>query len=121
MIKQDLNKFKIKDIYSLLFFALYKLKDVPEYSTLSELAFVLDKDNLLMFLEYFGGTTIKIPTVREFKLMLNCLLLYEYVNLENIEFSKAISLLDKDIFQTKEIKEAYTALCDVLSNYQFKD
>lgn len=120
MIREEIEKLNVKDIYSLILFALYKMKDIPEYSTLSELAYILDKNSLLNFLEYFGGMEIKVPTLREFKLVLNSLLLYEYVNLENIEFNKALKLLDKDEFQLREIREIYRSLSDILDKYNFK-
>ena len=66
-VKKTYENLKSQDIYSLVLFCLYKLKDVPEYSSLSELAFVMDKDNLLNFCEYFGGQTIKVPTIQELK------------------------------------------------------
>ena len=36
MIRDDLAKLSDNDIYSLILFALYKIKNIPEYSTLSE-------------------------------------------------------------------------------------
>ncbi len=96
MNKKDFEQLKEKDIYSLLLFALYKLKEIPEYSTISELSYILDKDNLLTLLTYYGGMTIRIPTLREFKLVLNALLLYEYVHLEGIDFEKALVKLRKE-------------------------
>lgn len=120
MIREDIEKLEVKDIYSLILFALYKIKDIPEYSTISELAYILDKDSLLNFLEYFGGMQLRVPTLREFKLVLNSLLLYEYVNIEGIEFNKALKLLDKDEYQLREIRSVYYSLSDILSKYNFK-
>ena len=42
-IKTELEKLKSVDIYSLLMFVLFKVKDVKEYSTMSELCYLLDK------------------------------------------------------------------------------
>ena len=77
-IKEEVNKLKSQDIYSLMLFALFKLKDVPEYSSLSELVYILDKDSLLKLCEYFGGMTIKIPTIKELESMVYLLLLYQF-------------------------------------------
>ena len=44
---QTLNK---TDVYSLLLFTLYKMHDIDEYSSLSELCYVLDNDNLIKLL-----------------------------------------------------------------------
>lgn len=119
MNKKDLEQLKEKDIYSLLLFALYKLKEIPEYSTISELSYILDKDNLLTFLTYYGGMTIRIPTLREFKLVLSALLLYEYVHLEGIDFEKAFVKLRKEDWQLKEIRKIYEPLCKILDKYEF--
>ena len=61
IITKGLNNLKEQDWYSMALFCLYKLIEVPEYSSLGELPYVLDKENLLNLCEYFGGQTIKIP------------------------------------------------------------
>lgn len=119
-IKQALDELKQPDVYSLILFTLYKVKDIPEYSTLSELIYILEKDSLLNFIRYYGGTTIRVPTMDELRLVVNSLLLYEYVNLEHMEFEKAIEKLDKTKGQIEEIKLYYSKVCNVLENYSFK-
>ena len=111
----------LTDVYSLLLFALFKLKDDPEYSSISEMAYVLDGKHLFNFLEYFGGTTIKVPTLAEFKVVIESLLLYQYVNIEKIEFNQAVKLLDIPEEATlKEIKTCYAKMVDLLHDYEFK-
>lgn len=118
--KEKLNSMKVDDVYSLIMFALFKLKDVPEYSSLSELAYVLDGKRLFSFLEYFGGTTIRVPTLSELKTITEALLLYQYVNIEEIEFGQAIKLLDvNEETSVKEIKSCYAKLVDLLHDYEF--
>jgi hypothetical protein len=72
-IKTELNNLKNMDIYSLLLFTLYQCRKSDEYSSLSELAYILDKQNLLNLCEYFGGLTIQIPTIDELESLLNSL------------------------------------------------
>lgn len=120
LIKEELDSLKVTDIYSLILFALYKMRDIPEYSTLSELAYILDKNSLLKFFDYFGGLTIKVPTLKDFKLVINGLLLYQYVNIDGIEYAQALKQLDKSEYQLKEIKAIYQSLCDILDKYDFK-
>ena len=86
-INKELNNLKSTNIYSLMLFAMYKLINIPEYSTLSELVYILNKDDFLNLCEYFGGTTIKIPTIHELKSLTYALLLYQYVNIDNIEYN----------------------------------
>ena len=62
-IKNELQKLHNIDIWSLMLFVLYNYQKVPEYSSISELAYILDERNLLKLCEYFGGQTIKIPTI----------------------------------------------------------
>ena len=97
-INKELNKLKEPDIWGFMLFALYKVKDVPEYSSISELSYILDKPNLLRLCEYFGGCTITIPTVEELELMLYGLLLYQYVEIDKLEFSDAFALMKNSNF-----------------------
>lgn len=114
---QNLSK---NDIYSLMLFTLFKLKDDPKYSTLSELCYILDGDNLTRFLKYFGGLTIKIPTIRDMRLLTQSLLLYQYVNIdENADFKKALEAVCGDEFTADEVKESYSKLLEVVSEYSF--
>lgn len=118
-IKNELNKLKTSDIYSLLLFALYKMRGIPEYSTLSELAYTLDKDNLLNLCEYFGGLTLKIPTIDDLENMVDALLLYQYVDIDNIPYSEATAKLGFESNKLREVKKNYKAVKKVLSEYSF--
>lgn len=119
-IKDSVESLKETDIYSLMLFALYKMRDIPEYSVLSELPFVLDKENLLSFLECFGGMTITIPTANELKIMINALLLYQLVDVENKDYDKSLNSLDIKTFSRKDIEVCYVKLKTILENYNFK-
>ena len=118
-IKNNLEKLKERDIMSLLMFCLYKLADIPEYSSLSELCYVLDKNNLYNLCEFFGGQTIKIPTLDELEYLLYALLLYQYVNIEGKSYDEAISLIGHDSTELRDVKKGYRSLCNVLRNYSF--
>ena len=93
-LKSEIDTLKNKDIYSLMLFILFKLRDLPEYSTLSELIYILNKDEFLKLCEYFGGLTIKIPTIEELENLVNVLLLYKYINIDNMEQEEAEKLLN---------------------------
>ena len=81
-IRKELDNLKMTDTFSLILFVLYKIRDVEEYSTISELAYILDKDALLDLCEYFGGMSIKIPSIDELESIINSLLLYQYINID---------------------------------------
>ena len=119
-IEKALNELDKTDVYSMILFALYKLREVPDYLTLSEFSYILDNKSLLNFLDYYGGMTLTVPTKKDFDVVINALLLYQDVNIENIEFSKALRSINKQENDIDEIKKAYFKLCDVLKNYEFK-
>ena len=118
-IVESLNALNKTDAYSLLLFTLYKMNNLPEYSTLSELCYILDGDNLSKFLSYFGGMTIKVPTLRDMRLMLQGLLLYQYVNIEEGDYNEALKAL-VDEFSEDEIKTVYNKIVEVTKEYDFR-
>ena len=118
-VKASLNKLNKQDTYSMVMFALYKLKDDPNYSVLSELAYVLDNDNLAKVLTYFGGMTIRIPTLREFRLVLQAMILYYYVNLDNGSMDEALTTLCGEEFKKEELLETYQTVVSVVEDYEF--
>lgn len=116
-IKEELEKLHEPDLWSLLLFALFKLKDIPEYSSISELAYILDRKNLLKLCEYFGGSVIQIPTIEELELMVYGLLVYQYVNIESMSIEDAMNLVSRDSTDLRKIRAAYTKIRDTLSDY----
>ena len=120
--KEKLASMKMTDVYSLILFAIFKMKEIPEYSTISELSYVLDGNSLFNFLEYFGGTTIKVPTLSEFKVVVESLLLYQYVNVEGMNYNQAVKLLDLSSagVTIREVKSCYSKLVNILNEYELK-
>lgn len=118
-IKKSLTTLKEMDLYSLALFSLYKLVGIPEYSSLSELVYILDKDNLLNLCEYFGGQTIKIPTIDELTSLVHSLLLYQYVRVEKMPYEEAVKLIGHESKDLRRVKSNYHSLCKVLDNYSF--
>lgn len=119
-IKQEVLRLKQTDFYSLILFVLFKLKDIPEYSTLSELAYVLDKDNLLKLCEFFGGTVIKIPTINELESVVYSLTLYQYINIEGKTMKEALDLIGKpsDV-SLSTIKSDYLKISGMMEEFSF--
>lgn len=118
-ISKGLNNLKERDFYSLSLFVLYKLIGVPEYSSLSELPYVLDKENLLNLCEYFGGQTIRIPTTSELESLVYSLLLYQYVKVERMEYDEAIKLIGHESKDLRAVKANFRKLSEVLKDYAF--
>lgn len=120
--RKDISALRSVDVYSLVLFTLFQMKQVPEYATLSELAYVLDKQNLLYLLEYFGGMTITIPTKEELQLVINTLLVYQYVKVEKMSYQKALNMLvNVPKGQYKQIELLYGKVCEVLDKYYIND
>ena len=120
-ITQMIRQLKKDDIYSLMLFTLYKLRDIPDYLTLSELSYILSDDNIARFLSYFGGMTLRIPTSKDMRLITKALLVYEFVNVEEQDFGKALLEVSDDEFSKDEIKNAYLKVMEVMDNYEFGD
>lgn len=116
-IREELKNLKTADVFSLLLFVLYKIRDIKEYSTISELAYVLDKENLMKLCEYFGGMTITIPTIDELENVINSLLLYQYVDIDGYTYNEAVKEIGFDTTELRKIKSEYNKISAVLDNY----
>ena len=99
-------------------FVMYKMRDIPEYRTLSELVYIFDKPSFLRLCEYFGGKTIKIPTLDELEVVLYCLLIYEDVR-AGADFEKRLNELPVTAQTKKDIEKAYGEMAEVLRDYEF--
>lgn len=119
LIKNNINRLKESDIWSLILFAVFKLREAPEYTSLSELIYILDKDCLLRLCEYFGGQTITIPTISELEEMIYGLLLYNFIAVEKLSETEAFEKLPQHALDKKQIKHAYLKIKDVLESYEF--
>lgn len=118
-ISNELNNLKETDLWSLILFALFKVREIPEFASLSELAYVLDKKNLLNLCALFGGMTITIPTINDLELMLYSLLLYEYIDVKHYSMDEALDMLDQDNIDYRDIKKNYLKVRDLLNQYSF--
>lgn len=119
-IKDELNNLKTNDLYSLILFVLYKLRNVSEYSGISELAYVLDEENFLNLCEYFGGLTITIPTINELKDIIDALLLYQYIDIDGMEYQAAVEKIGFNSNQKRHVKHVYGEIKQVLKEYNFE-
>ena len=122
IIKQ-LNNYSYEDIYTLMLFTLSELRNVSEYKTLSECAYILDKESLLKFFQYFGGMTIKVPTIDDMQLIINTLLVYQYVNEDGLDFATAVDVVKDNNkmckISTSAIRDCYATISQVLNKYDF--
>jgi len=117
-LKPSLDGLHLSDIYSLMLFILYKIEDIPEYATLSEICYLLDGNNITRLLTYFAGKTIKIPTEEEFVTLVNALLLYQKVNIDGETFADARNKLSNVTAKQRDaITDLYIKILPIINNY----
>ena len=117
-IKKDLNSLHLSDIYSLLLFILYKVQDIPEYATLSELCYLLDGSNLNRLFTYFAGQDVKIPSKEDMSIVANALLLYQYVQVDGMTYTDAhAKLSDLSPVRRQKVTDLYLKLLPILATY----
>ena len=119
MNKEELKNLNENDTYSLILFTLCQLFDTPEYSVISELPYVLDRENLLRLCDYFGGMTIRIPTTMEMEKLLYALALYHRVNIDGENYLKVCNEIRNKNPHIVGLEAEYRAICEVLSQYNF--
>ena len=119
-IIKALEQLDKKDIYSLILFFLYRLKEIPEYSTLSELIYILDNENFIKFLNYYGGKTIKVPKVEDLSILLDSLLIYEKQQSSNMSVTEIFKDMDIPKKDRSEILKILSLIPELLENYDFK-
>jgi len=118
-IKTELEQLSKADIYSLMLFAMYKVNEAPEYAALSQLAYIVDKDNLLRLCQYYGGQTISIPTVEELESFLTALLLFQQVDIEHQDYDLAVKKLVAKGTDSDILVRNYKIVRELLKNYNF--
>ena len=113
-MRDALERMGEMDVYSMLLYMLFRLKDDPKYSTLSMLVWALDKESLLNFLRLFDGQEIKVPDMKDLMTVITVLQLYHMVNLNGMELEEAISRVVTDEIPHNELMELYARACNVM-------
>lgn len=118
-VNELVSKMTEQDVYSILLSFMYDLRKVPEYTTLSELCYLLDVESFMKLLKYFGGQTIKIPTKEEFSDIIQVLLLYQYAEIEKRPWKDAVALAGYDSNRGKSAKNKLEKLKETFEKYNF--
>lgn len=116
-ITKDLNTLEEKDLITIILYCIYKFTQDPNYATISELAYTLDKDSLYKLCSTFGGTTIKVPTLREYRNMVKVMLIFDYVNSDGLTFSEASEKAGVTDDELDSVTEMYSIMLKVLETY----
>lgn len=105
-----------EDVYSVATALLYSLKDSPRYSVVSELFYILDYNNFIKLIKYFGGMEIRIPTSSEINDLLKVLLLYQYRVVEELSWVEALSKAGVPQEETALARARLTELTKILKS-----
>lgn len=81
-----------EDTASVAIALLYTLKNNPKYSILSELPYIVDYQNFINLVNYYGGMEIRIPTSEELTDIVKVLLLYQNYKVKNKSWADALRL-----------------------------
>lgn len=118
MISADLEQLSQPEIYALICECLYALKDNPKYSITSELAFILEKDSFVKFIKYFGGMTITVPTMEEFKDTIGLLLLYQAVEVDKLPWKEALEFAGYEPEQSRSVQRKLAILKKSIKDFK---
>lgn len=88
----NLDRLTKEETMSVAIALLYSLKDDPKYSMISELPYIIDYDSFIKLIKYYGGMTIKIPTIEEINDILRILLLYQNFKVKKMDWKESLSL-----------------------------
>ena len=113
-IVDSLNKMREEDAYGKILMILYKLKGNEKYSTLSSLIWALDKENLLNFLTIFEGVELKVPKIKDLKLVVAGLQVYQLIVFESKTLDEAIKEVMTSELSYDEIRETYISIGNII-------
>ena len=116
MIKDSIEALTENDAINLVLYSIYLISKDPEYSTIGELIYTLDKDNFYKFISEFGGTTIKVPTLDELRSSLKALMIYQEVELGST-LSEAIKNHEVSANERKYILQMYEIISNLMENH----
>lgn len=117
--RTELDKMSSPDLYSMMMFALFKLTEDARYRTISQLSYILDKDSMLKLCQFYGGMTLKVPTIKELDNVLNAIFLFQAVDLEKKDYNEVLNSFDARLVDKRSIEECYHVVKELLNNYNF--
>lgn len=115
---QGLNK---EDTYSTALLLLFVFSRNPKYTSLSELAYILDQDNFLNFIKYYEGQTITIPTMEEISRNLKVLMIYQYYVIDKLEWKDALHKAGYDDSDSYSAQRLLYAFRQTVEDYKIGD
>jgi len=117
-ITKDLNTLREDDLITIILYCLYKFTNNPEYAAISELAYTVDKDSLYRLCATYGGCTIKIPTLSEYRKILRVMLIFDFMHSDGLSFKEACDKAGVNDDDMSDITNIYSIMSDVLDSYE---
>ena len=118
-LSEIISNLRKSDVYSVLCSFLYDLHKVPEYTTLSELCYLLDIDSFMNFIKYFAGKTVKVPTKKEFSDAMQVLLLFQYYEIEKRPWKDCLTMCEIPTSKGKLMHNKLDKLKETMKKYNF--
>ena len=118
-INKILSKFKEADVYALICGYLYEYKEIPEYSIMCELAYLLDSKSFINLIKYFEGKTFTVPTKEEFQTAIRTILLYQYYEVDKKPWKEALIDAGFDSSDGRAAQIQLRKLKDTIEKYNY--
>lgn len=103
----NLDRLNKEDVASVATALLYTMRGFPSYSVVSELPYILDYDSFIKLVKYYGGMTIRIPTIEEVSDLLRVLVLYQMREVLKLPWEEC---LEKAGYSPEESSSARSSL-----------
>jgi len=120
MVIDIFDRLNKEDTYSMMCVLLFAMSDDSRYSTLNELAYLLDSKGFVNILKYYEGQTIKIPSLEESKIALRILLLYQHYKIDKVSWETALDLSGFSKDESAKAKMYLTKFLEKLGEYDYK-
>ena len=115
---KNLNDLSDSDTLTIIMFILGQLQTDNQFGVMSKLAYILNKEQFLSICEVFGGTTIQIPTLQQFRTVLYGIQLYVRVNINKEELEQAIADIGQ-LVDRQEVMKTYKSICEIMKEFSF--
>lgn len=99
-LKKQLGEIN-SEIFSSLIFVVYEVKSGNK-NDLFMLSKLLDEKSLNNMINFYNGSTIKLPTISEYKESTVLALYYFLTDIKNLEFSKATEVIESQGYKVEQ-------------------
>ena len=120
MLNDKFENLTKEDTYGLMLLLLHVSSDNVRYSALNELAYILDYESFLNFIKYYEGQTIQVPTMEGIQTSLKTLLLFQYYNIDHLEWHEALNKAGFLMEETHSAKRRLKLFTKYIQEHDYK-